>query len=421
MAYSELIKNFNKIRDYMRDFYVYGFKTRDEYNVKSARSYDNERRRIESWLGEYMSFNRNASGKNVFLSVDSRTISENPFYKAFKAKSFTSKDIMLHFYIEDILADGRSMTAFEITEAISEKICDFDESCLPDESTVRKKLAEYMDLGLLREERCGRSKKYSLQHDEVDLCAWKDALDFYSEQGVLGVVGSYIKDRCENSSSEFMRFKHHYILQALDSEIIYKSLMAIEEKRTLDIEVHSKKKRHVKNHHVLPIKIYVSAQTGRYYLCVWNLKHGEMMIIRTDNIQKITTGVVVENADIFISEYDDFAKYLWGVSFGNSKSTDTFEMIIRICHMEYFIVERLNREKRNGIVEILDENTVRFTAEVYDASEMIPWVRTFIGRIESLKCSNKGIEKGFKEDMKAMAEIYGIDVKTGGGDIDVVS
>ena len=26
MAYSELIKNFNKIRDYMRDFYVYGFK-----------------------------------------------------------------------------------------------------------------------------------------------------------------------------------------------------------------------------------------------------------------------------------------------------------------------------------------------------------------------------------------------------------
>ena len=28
MAYSELIKNFNKIRDYMRDFYVYGFKSR---------------------------------------------------------------------------------------------------------------------------------------------------------------------------------------------------------------------------------------------------------------------------------------------------------------------------------------------------------------------------------------------------------
>ncbi len=34
MAYSELIKNFNKIRDYMRDFYVYGFKSRDDYTKK---------------------------------------------------------------------------------------------------------------------------------------------------------------------------------------------------------------------------------------------------------------------------------------------------------------------------------------------------------------------------------------------------
>ena len=48
MAYNELIKNFDRIRDYMREFYVYGFKSRDEYNKKSARSYDDERRRIES-------------------------------------------------------------------------------------------------------------------------------------------------------------------------------------------------------------------------------------------------------------------------------------------------------------------------------------------------------------------------------------
>lgn len=44
MAYSELIKNFDRIRDYMRQFYVYGFKSRAEYDKKSARSYDNEHR-----------------------------------------------------------------------------------------------------------------------------------------------------------------------------------------------------------------------------------------------------------------------------------------------------------------------------------------------------------------------------------------
>ena len=46
MAYNELIKNFEKVRAYMREFYVYGFKSRTEYDAKSARSYDDERRRL---------------------------------------------------------------------------------------------------------------------------------------------------------------------------------------------------------------------------------------------------------------------------------------------------------------------------------------------------------------------------------------
>ena len=35
MAYSELVKNFDRIRDYMRQFYVYGFKSRTEYDKKA--------------------------------------------------------------------------------------------------------------------------------------------------------------------------------------------------------------------------------------------------------------------------------------------------------------------------------------------------------------------------------------------------
>lgn len=66
MAYSELIKSFEIIRDYMREFYIYGFKSREEYTKKSARSYDDKRRRIESWLGGYMSFRHTAEGENVF-------------------------------------------------------------------------------------------------------------------------------------------------------------------------------------------------------------------------------------------------------------------------------------------------------------------------------------------------------------------
>lgn len=84
MAYTELIKNFNRIREYMREFFVYGFKSREEFTHKSARSYDNERRRMESWLGDYMKFRQTPEGKNVFLSVNSRLTRHNPLYRAWR-------------------------------------------------------------------------------------------------------------------------------------------------------------------------------------------------------------------------------------------------------------------------------------------------------------------------------------------------
>ena len=118
-SYSELIKNFEKIRAYMREFYVYGFKSRDDYQKKSARSYDDERRRLESWLGDHMSFVRTPEGKNVFISIDSRTIRHNPLYNAWKAKSFTDGDITLYFILFDILHDpGVKRTIAQLLDEI---------------------------------------------------------------------------------------------------------------------------------------------------------------------------------------------------------------------------------------------------------------------------------------------------------------
>ena len=121
MAYSEVVKNFNRIRDYMREFYVYGFKSRDEYTKKSSRSYDDERRRLESWLGDYMQFRQSPEGKNVFLSLDSRVSHHNPLYRAWKAKSFTDGDITLHFILMDIFADCEEPVS--LNQIAEEKVC----------------------------------------------------------------------------------------------------------------------------------------------------------------------------------------------------------------------------------------------------------------------------------------------------------
>ena len=196
MPYTELIKNFERIRDYMRDFYVYGFKSRTEYDRKSGRSYDNERRRMESWLGDYMSFRQTESGKNVFLAIDSRTSAHNPLYQAWKAKSFTDGDITLHFILFDILYDPAvCMSLREIQERIDrDYLASFDAPMSFDESTLRKKLGEYVSLGLLTAERQGRNVLYR-RSASLDLSAWTDAVSFFTEAGIAGVICSYLIDR----------------------------------------------------------------------------------------------------------------------------------------------------------------------------------------------------------------------------------
>lgn len=409
MAYSELVKNFNRIRDYMREFYIYGFKSREEYRRKSARSYDDERRRIESWLGDYMGFRQNAGGKNVFISIDSRAASHNPLYKAWKTKSFTDGDITLHFILMDIFASAqKALSLTEITEQIDEYLSVFPEPKTFDVSTVRKKLNEYISEGIMLGEKQGKSMYYSWTMEKCDLD--RDILDFFSEIAPCGVIGSFLLDQVKEQDSHFS-FKHHYITSAMDSEILCSVFMAIREKRIVILETYNRHKERVSESHVVPLRVMVSAQSGRQYLIAYAPRFRRILSFRTDHIASVKIGEVSERFDQMRQKLDEMQKHMWGVSTQNrwGNRMEHVEFTIRYGAGEKHIPKRLEREKRCGTVEHLDENTSKFTADVYDASELIPWIRTFICRITEIHISNEKLEKQFQEDIKAMYALYGLE------------
>lgn len=418
MAYKELIKNFDRTREYLRDFYVYGFRSRSEFGEEkgiSGRSYDNEKRRIESWLGEYMSFRQDKEGKRVFLSVDSSAIVKNPLYQAFKAKSFTDNDIMLHFYILDLLAEETALSAREIADEIYDRyLIHFSSEKNIDESTVRKKLQEYVKEGLLVKEKSGRDTLYRLKDSSVPVAAWKDAAGFFAEAGPLGVIGAYILDQspaCHDETESVFSFKHHYILHALDSQILLEILTAIGEDKEIHINIRRNALREEgHDHQVCPMKVLISTQTGRQYLLCWHFLYQKFRFFRLDRIYEVKTGKAVPDYEMLKEKCEAFQQHLWGVSTGGDGTdrtlTEHIEMIVRVEKGEDHILQRLNREKRNGTIEQLSENEYRFSAEVYDALEMLPWIRTFTGRIQSLSCSNAEVTVRFYEDLKLMAEIY---------------
>ncbi|MBE5771527.1 MAG: WYL domain-containing protein [Clostridiales bacterium] len=409
MAYSELIKKFDKIRAYMRDFYVYGFKSRVEYDLKSARSYDDERRRIESWLGDYMRFTKTAEGKNVFLSVDSRINRRNPFYKAWKAKSFTDGDITLHFMLFDILHDPSvKMTLTELLDAIDRLITDAGSEMTFDESTLRKKLKEYAENGIIQMEKQGRAVRYS-RAGNVQWSQMADAVDFFSEVAPIGVVGSFLQDKLRDHESIFS-FKHHYITQAMDSGILAQVFHAMREKRYITIENLSRHLAEVRSIRLVPIKVYISAQNGRQYLIALNDKVNRINAYRMDYILSVREEEICEKYGRLMHSFQKLEPHAWGVNFRwATYRMEHVEFDITVAADEGFIIKRLEREKRCGTVEQVDECTWRYTAEVFDTQEMLPWIRTFISRISRMHFSNRTAENQFKNDLQKMYRMYGVD------------
>ena len=408
--YSELIKRFDKIRDYMRDFYVYGFMSRDAFKQKkSLRSYDNEKRRIESYLSDYMSFRMDENGKSVFLSVDSSEIPTNPLYRAFKAKTFTKNDITLNFIILDILYDGIALSVSEVSDKISsEYLCFFDDPIILDVSTVRNKLSEYEKQGILVARKQGKKLLYLLNSTEINLDRISDVLMFFSETSPLGVIGSYLLDKC-NYDHTLISYKHHYIMHALESEVVYELLKAMHNKQKVEIINHSSRSEIPLALEIIPLRFMISVQGGRRYLAAFSMRSKAILSFRLDYIKAIKPLEVCNDFDVHYERLNEILANTWGASFGRGKHLEHLTMLLYIPHKERYIINRLLREGRNGTLSKVDETTYQYEISVYDAAEMIPWLRTFIGRILSLECDNKAVVRTFYKDLNTLYSIYGGD------------
>ena len=415
MAYKELIKNFSKIRNYLKEFFVYGYNSRGNVGRKSDRSYDDEKRRIQSWLGDYVEESHGPDGKTTALSIDVRNVGFNPLYRAWKSASFTDKDITLHFILMDLLKGRDKLLLSEIISIIDEEyLSHFNKPLELDESTIRKKLAEYEKQGFIEISKEGNKSAYSLKKN-IDLLSHsqkelQDTLDFASEILPAGILGSTLLDKMDEHDNCFS-FKHHYITQSMDSEIMVTLFEAMRRKCWVNILTYNERKSTKKNSigtrvKAIPLKILSSSQTGRQYVVTHVLKHKKLKSFRLDNIIEVNIADPCYDYDTVKKEFKEAEKHLWGSSFGNFENLETVEFTVKFREDEEHIYHRLIREKRCGEVERLSPTEARYYAKVWDAHEMLPWIRTFIMRITELHISDKALEEHFWNDVYEMRNLY---------------
>lgn len=404
MAYQELIKHFQRIREYMHEFYIYGFRSRDHIHKRSKRSYDNEKRRLESYLKDYMSF-QYINSKLVFLSIDNRHLAHNPLYKVFESKSFTDKSITLHFILLDILyKPSIQLSLKEIVYYVDEYLSYFDYPIYFDESTIRKKLNEYIQLGIIKTLKINHQNIYQRTTD-FDIKKYEDTLLFFSEASILGIPGHYLLNRIEHH--DYFRFKHHYISYAIDSEIIYLLFLAMNQKRYIIINTHNPKTHKENSFYVIPLKIYMSSQTGRSHLLAYTHHFKSIKTYRIDYINKISLQDICPSFDTYRQKLNNNASHIWSIQY-IPYHLEHVEFIVQVDKYENYIYQRLIREKRIGTIIQIDDTHYSFQADVYDSNELMPWIRTFICRITELHFSNRSVENRLKEDIERMYEMYEI-------------
>lgn len=407
--FKELIKSFARSREYIHDFFVYGFKTRDDFTDKSRRTYDNERRRIESWLWKYIHTNYTQKGKNISLVMDSRLLDTNPLYRAWKTKSFTTNDIMLHFYLPGCLDGSIGKTAEEITDLMLDKY-----GFLSDVQLVRRKCNEYVKEGLLDRTKSKKQVIYKKNPSFNELFnGFKpaaDALCFYKMVSPLGIIGDTILDTISARNTIF-HVKHCFFVHTLEDEILLGLLSAMHGRQYVTIHLKSSRNSRQQVITILPMRIFTSTRTGRRYLCTYNTNSKRFFCLRMDYIKKVQPGGVSPVYDKARKQLSDNQDKAWGVSFQNKTNLHmhSLELVLYIdTEKEPFVLKRLYREGKGGNVSQTGPNTFTYTTQVFDANEMLPWIRTFTGRIIKLETTHPGLKNLFMYDMEEMYKMYGI-------------
>lgn len=405
--FQELIKNFERIRDYMRQFFLYGFKVRSEFGEKSGRTYDNERRRIESYLNGYIHADYTSRGKQVSVHMDSKQIASNPLYAAWKSKSFTDNDLLLHFFLLDLLGNGQPLTVPALCDLLAERM-----ETVPDLQTVRNKCREYERLGILEAEKTGKAYAYRLAPpmDLEGTPLYSDlmqAVKFCSEAMPFGFVGSTLLDR-EFLHNDLFSWKHYFLVHTLEDQVLLDILSAIREHRSITFENHSTRSGNRTEITGLPLEIFVSAQTGRRYLCLYFFPKRRFNCLRLDCISRVKPLDICPEYDHYKAKLQKNLPSCWGVSFGGYSRIETLCMKLSINEsQEPYILDRLKREGRGGEILKVRENVFLYTGIFFDTNEMLSWVKSFTGRILDLQCSNDTVLRKVTGDLEAMYKMYG--------------
>ncbi len=202
-------------------------------------------------------------------------------------------------------------------------------------------------------------------------------------------------------------FKHYYAAHTLEDGILLDLLSAIRNRCAIEFVNINESGTRVSTFDGIPVKIFVSAATGRRYLCLYKTREKRFFNYRLDHMKEVLLKDFCETAGQHQADLENNLDRVFGVSFGGQNRKEIVCMKLYVNEKtEGFILERLIREGQGGELLRLEKNTYLYTKEVFDSNDMSPWIKTFMGRIIQLEGTNQTVINRFYKDIKRMKEMY---------------
>lgn len=420
-----LIREYERIRHILRDFYIFGCFTKADYVEKrgvSGSKYDQEKRKINAFLPEDI-LHKKTKNKNIiqFCEYNMFRNRENYIANTFRYKTFTDLDIKYYFFTLQLLNQEQPLEASELSKRINNikygKVNNYDSK------TIYPKLEELVEAGYITIENSNKRPRYSLKEDILkdftddeikDICIM---LELVKNKEMLQVPFLFLQNKLElylycnrkieNIDKDLFLHKHNHLFNVLDNEIVIEILRGIEKKSYIEVTTANNKKGEI--YKIIPIKIIHDMIYGRQYLFGFNEYLNDFFMNRIDKIKKIDIKEKIEDNKINdILEKSSIEEMLWCTSNVYNKDNTLVKIEFMFDEKaEYYILNRIKREGQNGKITKLDEGKYLFEIEVRDPQEMIPWIRSFGERARIIESGDFKIEKNIISDWRELLSKYG--------------
>lgn len=413
-----LIRDYENIRHILRDIYIFGCFSRDDFIEKkgiSGRKYDNEQRRISAYLPDKFIQKRRIDKKVLlYCSYQMEDSEKNYLADTYRNKSFTALDIMAFFFVQQILSDGQEMTATELLDSMP----NYNDSVVFTKDNLRVKLDELTEKGFITTRKEGRTVLYKLVEDiwedfsDDELLDLSLYLEFLKNVSPIEMPYYFLKQKlhlymeCERHMecgyNKTFAFKHNHFFNSLDNNVLLPILSSCNLKEAVSVIMDDGLERNV-----LPSRVIHDSAYGRQYLYCFDLNRNVQSIVRIDKILSVRSLRKMQADELKI--VDGIVAFLDECWCTSGVNEELKEIVIEFRFdedKEPYILGRIEREGHGGKISRIEEGLYEYKIRLRDPNEMLPWIRSFGERAKVISSEGNNTIDTIANDWKRAVEKY---------------